>query len=114
MGVEASYYNVQYISSKEEGFSETFFRTKISQYTVYYILLYPSWIDKFIATKKGRIKPTFSLFLRCLLIKLQVRNILSIAAGTKSFRIYPVFFQFEYCPDNTKERNQFLLVLSFS
>lgn len=52
MGVEASYYNVQYISSKEEGFSETFFRTKISQYTVYYILLYPSWIDKFIATKK--------------------------------------------------------------
>lgn len=65
MGVEASYYNVQYISSKEEGFSETFFRTKISQYTVYYILLYPSWIDKFIATK----------FLRCLLIKLQVRNI---------------------------------------
>ena len=75
MGVEASYYNVQYISSKEEGFSETFFRTKISQYTVYYILLYPSWIDKFIATKKGRIKPTFSLFLRCLLIKLQVRNI---------------------------------------
>ena len=59
MGVEASYYNVQYISSKEEGFSETFFRTKISQYTVYYILLYPSWIDKFIATKKGRIKPTF-------------------------------------------------------
>lgn len=75
MGVEASYYNVQYISSKEKGFSETFFRTKISQYTVYYILLYPSWIDKFIATKKGRIKPTFSLFLRCLLIKLQVRNI---------------------------------------
>ena len=53
MGVEASYYNVQYISSKEEGFSETFFRTKISQYTVYYILLYPSWIDKFIATKKA-------------------------------------------------------------
>ena len=90
MGVEASYYNVQYISSKEEGFSETFFRTKISQYTVYYILLYPSWIDKFIATKKGRIKPTFSLFLRF---------VISIAAGTKSFRIYPVFFQFEYCPD---------------
>lgn len=52
MGVEASYYNVQYISSKEEGFPETFFRTKISQHTVYYILLYPSWIDKFIATKK--------------------------------------------------------------
>ena len=75
MGVEASYYNVQYISSKEEGFSETLLQKKISQYTVYYILLYPSWIDKFIATKKGRIKPTFSLFLRCLLIKLQVRNI---------------------------------------
>ena len=46
MGVEASYYNVQYISSKEEGFPETFFETKFSQYTVYYILLYPLWIDK--------------------------------------------------------------------
>lgn len=37
---------------QEEGFPETFFETKISQYTVYYILLYPLWIDKFIATKK--------------------------------------------------------------
>ena len=60
---------------KRKGFQKPSFGQKISQYTVYYILLYPSWIDKFIATKKGRIKPTFSLFLRCLLIKLQVRNI---------------------------------------
>ena len=56
MGVEASYYNVQYISSKEGRFPNTFTFQKISQFTVYHFL---NTVIALNVTKKRPDKPTF-------------------------------------------------------
>ena len=60
---------------KRKGFQKPSLRQKLVSilYIIFFYIL--RGLTSLLQQKKGRIKPTFSLFLRCLLIKLQVRNI---------------------------------------